>query len=208
MKFGVDKLAVRAEIVGSSMSAVFSRLPLSWRGVGALIMGVLLARWTWILFTPDTLAVLPPKPDNTGNVAETLFGSSGGAATSDAELGNVHLVGVFSGKHGFAVLKTDEKTQRGVALGEDVIKGTKLVEVDVDHVVLEHNGVRQRVNLDNKSADKNIVSKDRSIPPPQSIPSAEEAAISWKQAHQEMQKRVESGVPVNSGATANPGIPH
>jgi type II secretory pathway component PulC len=95
------------------------------------------------------------------------------------------LVGVFTGKQAFAVFKIDEKTQRGVALGDDVIKGTKLAEVEADHVVLEHNGMRQQLNLENK-AGKN---KDNLIleQHPTSI-GVDQAVTGWNQAHQTMQK--------------------
>ena len=194
MRSGAERLVVRAEMVGSSMSAVFSRLSLPWRGIGAVIVGVLLARWTWILFAPHTLAVLPARLDAGEKVSDALFGivaASGVAkANGDAALGNMHLVGVFTGKHGFAVLKMDEKTQRGVALGEEVISGVKLVDVDVDHVVLDHNGLRQRLNLESKP----VTNKSTSLAHP-STPSAQQAVEGWNQAHQEMQgKKMPSNV--------------
>jgi type II secretory pathway component PulC len=179
-------------MVRTGMLPIFSRLPFSWRGVGALVVGVLLARWTWILFAPHSLVVLPPKPDVDGSVTNSLFGiaavSSVAAVNNDAALGNVHLVGVFSGKKGFAVLKIDDKTQRGVALGEDVIKGAKLVEVAVDHVLIEYNGMRQRVNLEIKSA---INKENDSLDHASVIPGVKEAVAGWSQAQQELQKKQE-----------------
>jgi general secretion pathway protein C len=189
MKLGGGRLAARIEIVSTSVLTVFSRVALPWRGIGALIIGVLLARWTWILFAPQTLAVIPTKSDVPGKAPDAIFGISvaPGAATknADAVLGSVHLVGVFSGTHGFAVLKLDEKIQRGVALGEDVVKGTKLVAVAADHVVLERNGIRQQVNLESKSTNnKGIVLESAA-----SVSGVKQAVDGWSQAQQEMHKK-------------------
>lgn len=188
MRLGTGKLRGQVEMVGTGVLAVFSRLPLSWRGVGVIIVGVLLARWTWILFAPHTLAVLPAKSDSGGNATEVLFGvastSTGLESTGDAELGDVHLVGVFTGSQGFAVFKLDEKTQRGVALGEEIIKGTKLTEVGADYAVIDHNGLSQRLKLENKSNNKDSLVMDH----PKAVSGVSQAVEGWNQANQEMQK--------------------
>ena len=175
-------------MAGASVATVASRLPVSWRGAGALVIGVLLARWTWILFAPHTLAVFPAQSGVGGNVSEALFGvpSSGGDANpiENAKLGNVQLMGVFTGKQGFAVLKLDEKTQHGIALGDEVIKGTRLVEVDADHVVLEHDGIRQQVNLEikvSKTTDSSATEKYTTVS------GVAQAVAGWNQANQALQ---------------------
>jgi type II secretory pathway component PulC len=66
------------------------------------------------------------------------------------------LLGVFTAsanRPGFAILKLDDKRQKGVGEGEEVAAGTKLVAVYADYVLLERAGVQQRVNLENKYAD-------------------------------------------------------
>jgi hypothetical protein len=58
-------------------------------------------------------------------------------------------------------MKLDDKRQVGVAEGEEVSPGTKLLAVHTDHVLLEHGGAQQRVNLENKyaaSLNKGVVS--------------------------------------------------
>ncbi len=189
MKFGAERIGGQIETVGTMVLAICSRLPLSWRGVGAVIVGILLARWSWVLFAPHTLFVLPAKPAAGENLSDALFGTgaqSGAAkANTDAALGSVHLVGVFTGKHAFAVLALDDKTQRGVAVGEEVVGGTKLVEVAVDHVVLEQDGIRQRVNLENKSAG----SEDLSPAQASTASGVEKAVAGWDKANQELKKR-------------------
>ncbi len=185
MKLGAGKLGMIME----ATSAIFSRWTPSWYTLGAVILGGLLAKWTWILFSPHALSVFPAKQEVAATASDTLFGVAvlPEAITSNAApaLPNVSLVGVFSGKQGFAVLKLDDKKQQGVALGEEVSAGTKLVEVAADHVLLERNGVRHRVNLENKFAD----SKGLTVRPSSSVsPAAEMAMANWNKARQEMQK--------------------
>lgn len=151
-----------------------SRFPALWRGVGALVLGVLLARWGWVFFVPQATAVAIVPEHGNSIEAGRLFGVAV-ATAQPAEamvLPNVRLVGVFAtqfrnhprdtshpelpvtgaGHPGFAVLKLDEKRQVGVAVGESVVPGTKLLEVHPDYVLLERAGVRQRVNLEGKVA--------------------------------------------------------
>jgi general secretion pathway protein C len=196
MKLSAVKIGARLETAGAGVSAVFSRLPFLWYGIGALVVGLLLARWTWLLFAPHTLSVLPPKPEASGEAAAALFGvaaASGVMEATNSVMPNVRLIGVFTGKQAFAVLRLDEKKQLGVALGEEVSKGVKLVEVAADHVLLELNGARQRVNLDNKFSDSKGMVVERPLPPPSAVaPNAEQAMAEWNQARHEMQQELMS----------------
>lgn len=162
-------MVVWIEMAGARIAAVFLRLPLSWRGAGALVVGVLLARWTWVLLGPHTLTVFPAKPEFV-EASAALFGlpspASTPVSTGVGEVSAPHLVGVFSGKRGFAILRLDEKRQVGVVLGEEVHKGNKLVEVAADYVLLERNGTRQRVNLEGKVTGNTGDNKGRANTPP------------------------------------------
>jgi hypothetical protein len=134
----------------------FSRFwPLSWRSISAIILGMLLARWTWILFAPHAIytASVPERP--AAQEAERLFGVavSSKDTTQGVALPNVKLLGVFAAsayKPGFAILKLEGGRQAGVAEGEEVAPGTRLVKVTSDYVLLERAGVQQRVNLENQ----------------------------------------------------------
>ena len=189
MKLSAGKMGSQLEMVGTGVLTVLSRLPLSWSGVGAIVVGLLLARWTWILFAPNSFAVLPAKSDVAWNASDTLFGmpavSGAAVASSDTESGNMHLVGIFTGSQGFAVFKIDEKTQRGVALGEEVFKGTKLTEVGTDYAVLEHNGISQRVKLESKASNKDSLVSEHSS----AVSGVSQAVAGWNQANQEIQNK-------------------
>jgi len=146
---------------GDAIIGALSRLtiywPFSWRSFSALILGVLLAKWFWILFAPHAIYTSAMPERAAGLEAGRLFGEVAAAASvsQGVALPNVQLLGVFAanaGKPGFAILKLDEKRQTGVAEGEEVSAGTKLLEVHADYVLLERAGVQQRINLENKYA--------------------------------------------------------
>ncbi|BBJ00425.1 hypothetical protein FGKAn22_21170 [Ferrigenium kumadai] len=134
-----------------------ARLSLPWHGLGALALGVLLARWSWVLFAPHATATAMVPEYAIAAESGQLFGVAASAVSPVAGLAlpDVRLIGVFAarvGQPGFAVLKLDDKQQVGVAVGGGVVPGTKLMEVHPDYVLLERAGVQQRVNLEGKSA--------------------------------------------------------
>ena len=144
--------------IAETVMATLSRLPFSWSSVSALILGVLLAKWFWILFAPHATFTSVMPEQTASPEAGRLFGTVATAevSTQGVALPNVQLLGVFTAsanRPGFAILKLDDKRQKGVGEGEEVAAGTKLVAVYADYVLLERAGVQQRVNLENKYAD-------------------------------------------------------
>lgn len=156
LRMNVKSIGTITDTTLTALSRLSFYWPFSWSGISALILGVLLAKWFWILFAPHAIftAVVPER--SAGVEAGRLFGVavSTEATTQGIALANVQLLGVFAasrGKTGFAVLKLDDARQMGVAEGEEVTPGTRLAEVHADHVVLERAGIKQRINLDNIS---------------------------------------------------------
>ena len=155
LKINMGSIGAIGDMVLASLSRLSVYWPFSWRGVSAMVLGVLLAKWFWILFAPQATfsAAVPERAASLE--AGQLFGVavSTEAASEGVALPNVQLLGVFAagaGKKGFAVLKLADNRQMGVAVGDEVAAGTKLVDVQADHVLLERAGVQQRVNLENK----------------------------------------------------------
>lgn len=129
-----------------------------WRVLGALVLGTLLAKWSWVLFAPHATVVAVTPKHEVSPEAGQLFGAVVPGATSEqgGVISDARLVGVFAaaaGKPGFAVLKLNDSNQLGLALGESMPSGAKLVEVHPDHVLLERGGVRQRLMLEGQLAD-------------------------------------------------------
>ena len=156
-----------------SMGAISERakatllwLPLSWSGLGALVLGVMLARWSWVLLAPHAAATAVVPESGAAVEAVQLFGAavSSVSLTEVVALPNVRLMGVFAaetGRAAFAVLKLDDNRQLGIAVGESMASGAKLLEVHPDYVLLEHVGVQQRVNLERKVSGGGGVSGGR-----------------------------------------------
>jgi hypothetical protein len=126
----------------------------SWGGLGAALLGVMFARWTWLLFAPAG-AVMPPALPEASDDAGRLFGTAhqtAAAAATALTFSNIKLIGVFANPvQGFAVVRIDGK-QRSVPLGAEVSPGVRLVETHRYYVVLDQGGVRSRLDLSAASA--------------------------------------------------------
>ena len=143
-----------------------------WRLLAVIVIAAMLANWTWVFFAPRSADVLPAMPADAGFQAEHLFGiAAASGVAAQAALPNVRLVGVFAGSPGFAVLELDGKRQLGLAVGQEVVAGAKLVEVAMDHVVIEQGGVRQQIALEGKvTAIKSATASSvQTIPLPASV---------------------------------------
>lgn len=120
----------------------------SWHSLGSVLLGILLAKWIWLLLAPVSPSLPATAAWKKTDAAERLFGTAiAPSALAVSSLGNSQLIGVFAHPtEGFAVLQVDNK-QIGVALGGMVSPGVRLVETHADHVILEYAGLRQRADL-------------------------------------------------------------
>ena len=137
-----------------SSSAAGASTALLWRVLAVLVIGAMLAKWTWVVFAPRSPSVLPAvPPSSSGLQAERLFGvAAASSVTVATAMPNARLVGVFAGTPGFAIIELDGKRQVGIATGKEIVAGAKLVEVAMDHVVIERGGMRQQLPLEGKSS--------------------------------------------------------
>ncbi len=132
--------------LGRKVFATPARLWMNWPLWGGLLAMLLLAKHAWVLFAPAERAIPDTAISTQPAQAEQLFGTVS-TASSSASLNGIRPIGIFaSSKNGFAVMMT-ETGQIGVGLGGQVAPGVRLVETHADHVILERNGIRQRVDL-------------------------------------------------------------
>jgi hypothetical protein len=132
--------------LGRKVFAAPARLWMNWPLWGGLLATLLLAKHVWVLFAPAEHAVPGTTVAAQSSQAEQLFGSVA-TTTSAASLNGIRPIGIFASRiNGFAVMMT-ETGQLGVGLGGEVAPGIRLVETHADYVILERNGVRQRVDL-------------------------------------------------------------
>ncbi len=143
-----------------------ARSLLSWGGLAAALLGVMLARWTWLFLAPAS-AAMPPAAWEASADAGRVFGKAAvPAAAGAAALGDIKLIGVFANRtKGFAVMQVGGK-QIGVAQGDDVKPGVRLVETHPDYVVLDQGGANQRVDLSGAAAAPSPDIPSRGIPTP------------------------------------------
>jgi len=157
---------------GRKAFAAPARLWMNWPLWGGLLATLLLAKHAWVLFAPAEHAVPGTAIATQSAQAEQLFGTVS-TATASASLSGIRPIGIFaSSKHGFAVMMT-ETGQIGVGLGGQVAPGVKLLETHANYVVLERNGVQQRVDLSQAPAATGGVNPVQNTAPPSfSAPSA------------------------------------
>lgn len=132
------------------------RLWMNWPLWGGLLATLLLAQHAWVLFAPAERALPGDTAIPLSNRTGQLFGTAGATGTATSSLDGIRPVGIFAhSTRGFAVMQTPSG-QRGTGLGSEVAPGIRLVETHADHVILERNGVRQRVDLSAASATEGI----------------------------------------------------
>jgi general secretion pathway protein C len=111
------------------------------------LLAVVLAYWSWVWLAPAAAARAPAAPyiASTATSADGLFGSATQGSAAGAASA-IRLIGVAAASlegRGRALLRLDGKKTVSVLQGEDVEPGLRLVEVHVDHVVLEREGARE-----------------------------------------------------------------
>lgn len=114
-----------------------------------LLLGAVLAYWTWGWFAPRPVARAPAAAESGGRVAAAnqLFGTlqreQGVAAPTGIAIKLLGVMAGSAGRSGYAVVQLDAKNSLAVREGKDVAPGIKLAEVYPDHVILERNGTRE-----------------------------------------------------------------
>ena len=132
--------------LGKKVFAAPARLWMNWPLWGGLLAVLLLSKHVWVLFAPAEHAVPGTTVAAESAQAEQLFGTVVTTAAS-ASISGIRPIGIFASRlNGFAVMMTDTG-QLGVGLGNEVAPGVRLVETQSDYVILERNGVKQRVDL-------------------------------------------------------------
>jgi general secretion pathway protein C len=122
-----------------------------------------LARWTWVLFAPAVPVVVPPPPppiDLQAALDEILRAklfSGQPAATLPAPTArhDIQLAGVLATApqgRGWAVLQLEGKAHQVASSGSEIMPGVMLDQVLADHVVVDRQGSRERIDLARRAA--------------------------------------------------------
>src|SRR3972149_487100 len=114
--------------------------------VAVVLLGAVLAYWTWAWFAPRAEPRLEAIAAQSGSVASAgaFFGGVPRTPETAAPTGiAIRLPGVVAasgGRRGYAVVQLEAKEILAVRDGADIAPGIRLAEVHPDHVVLERGG--------------------------------------------------------------------
>ncbi|OGA04829.1 MAG: hypothetical protein A3H35_10475 [Betaproteobacteria bacterium RIFCSPLOWO2_02_FULL_62_17] len=120
------------------------------------LFGAVLAYWTWAWLAPRAEPRIEPTAAQSGGAASAraIFGSVPSNQTAAAPTGiAIRLLGVVAasgGRRGYAVVQIEAKQILALQEGENLAPGIRLAEVRPDHVILERNGVREKLALPEK----------------------------------------------------------
>lgn len=146
MSFGSSSLATTAVVSLITLAATAA-------------LGVTLAYWTWAWLAPrPEPALQAPLAVARLDAGYRLFGNARAARASAAPGAGtpfrlVGLVAASGQEPGYAVLSADGKRALAVRQGAEIEPGTRLVEVNADHVVLDRRGMRETLNLPKRGRD-------------------------------------------------------
>lgn len=128
-----------------AQAAVLSFLTLA----AVLLLGLVLAYWTWMWLAPRAEPRLdaPTAPSGSVAAASAIFGVVPRGENAAAPTGiAIRLLGVAAasrGRLGYAVVQLEAKQILAVNEGDDIAPGIQLAEVHPDHVILVRRGVRE-----------------------------------------------------------------
>ena len=123
-----------------------------------LVLAAQLAHWSWVFIAPEqefhspNTAPTEILPAARLITLQHLFGStvSSNKISNEEVLLNFQLKGVFAAlkpKHSYAILNTGAKTDQTARIGDVIQPGVTLKNVFPSYIVVNHEGVLQRVNL-------------------------------------------------------------
>lgn len=122
-------------------------------------LAVASAYWTWAWFAPraqpatqapvPALARLDAARGLFGNVRANRISAVPGATTFKL----LGLVSASGNEPGYALLKLDGNRAIAVRQGGEIEPGTRVVEVNADHIVLDRRGARETLALPRRGRD-------------------------------------------------------
>jgi general secretion pathway protein C len=150
------------------------------------LIAFLLARAAMAFFAPlplpkgDRLAAATgsasEKPQIEGRNPFPASGASAAPAASPSESVaetalDLGLTGVWPAEQTpSAIIRRPDGKQRRYAVGEEIVSGVRLVEVQSDYVIIEQNGVRESLRFENKAPIERAAPVERPAPPPTDAP--------------------------------------
>lgn len=142
-------------------------------GLPVLVLTIMLAAqlayWTWSFVLPNheiaRLNTIQTNAQAAANAITTehLFGHStqtAGLENSERSTLNIRLTGVFAtlGRaSSYAIVNNGAKTDQTVRIGEEIQPGVILKAVRPQYITVNHDGVTERINLEQKGQEQSLV---------------------------------------------------
>ena len=133
-------------------------------------LALTLAHWTWTFFAPAPIAApavhAGDEMELSGyEAARQLFGAAQGAlAPAIAPAAKLRLVGIAAPsaqEEGRAIFALENGKSRIALAGDDVFPGLVLREVHPDHVLIERDGLTERIGLERRAAGVDLAPRAR-----------------------------------------------
>ena len=120
----------------------------------------LAAKWTWVFLAPAPVAVLEQSDSAVMQGAATIIASHllTGKMVLNQAPADIKLQGVFAAKNdaqGYAIFQTGGDSVM-VPINGQVIPGTTLEAIYKDHVLLNRDGAKMRVELEQDAPPLNL----------------------------------------------------
>lgn len=142
------------------MKYLFVLLRRSGFGILNLVMLIALcalaAKWTWVFLTPVPQAMPDGVEMQTGDAAEAILDRHvlSNRTVMNLPPPNLKLEGVFAaanGAGGVAIFQDSGGKSMMVPSTAQILPGMRLDAIYKDHVVIDRDGVKSRLNLEEKS---------------------------------------------------------
>ena len=120
----------------------------------------LAAKWTWLFLAPAPVAVLEQPDSSVMQGAATIIASHllTGKMVLNQAPGDIKLQGVFAAKYdaqGYAIFQIGGNSVM-VPINGQVVSGTRLAAIYKDHVLLDRDGAKMRLELEQDSPPLNL----------------------------------------------------
>lgn len=133
------------------------------RGLGGLVVLALVlvsawrvAGWAWYFAAPSPNPLVPDLRAlvSAANVARfPWFGAPAPSAAAAAPVSDIRVIGLFAGGHRpAALLVIGSQNPVAAIAGETIAPGLKLVSVADDHIVIQRNGMDEKIMLTGSTA--------------------------------------------------------
>ena len=140
MRFSFDRtrLAQTAVVASTNLAAL-------------ALLATIGAYWTWLWFgpQPQPRSMVQMEAERQPAYAFNLFGTrvedSVAPAVSSSSVRLLGVVAATGGREAYALVMLDSKEIVAARKGDEVAPGATLVEVAVDHIVLDRNGSRESI---------------------------------------------------------------